>query len=100
MTAAIIGGGVIGSGWAARFLLNGWDVAVFDPGIDPERRVNAVVDNARHSLPALYDCALPAEGVPFWPIGRARAADLLRYDRRGGRRRRHGSRRACPSGWI
>ena len=63
MTAAIIGGGVIGSGWAARFLLNGWDVAVFDPGIDPERRVNAVVDNARHSLPALYDRALPAEGA-------------------------------------
>ena len=25
-TAAIVGGGVIGSGWAARFLLNGWDV--------------------------------------------------------------------------
>ena len=32
--AAIIGGGVIGGGWAARFLLNGWDVSVFDP--DPE----------------------------------------------------------------
>ena len=32
MRAAIIGGGVIGAGWAARFLLNGWDVAVFDPG--------------------------------------------------------------------
>ena len=63
MTAAIIGGGVIGSGWAARFLLNGWDVAVFDPGIDPERRVNAVLDNARHSLPALYERALPAEGA-------------------------------------
>ena len=24
--AAIIGGGVIGGGWLARFLLNGWDV--------------------------------------------------------------------------
>ena len=34
MKAAIIGGGVIGGGWAARFLLNGWDVAIFDP--DPE----------------------------------------------------------------
>ena len=32
--AAIVGGGVIGGGWLARFLLNGWDVAVFDP--DPE----------------------------------------------------------------
>ena len=32
--AAIIGGGVIGGGWAARFLLMGWDVVVADP--DPE----------------------------------------------------------------
>ena len=29
--AALIGGGVIGGGWAARFLLNGWDVNVFAP---------------------------------------------------------------------
>jgi len=27
---ALIGGGVIGGGWAARFLLNGIDVNVFD----------------------------------------------------------------------
>ena len=38
--AAIIGGGVIGGGWAARFLLNGWDVAVFDP--DPEAARKAI----------------------------------------------------------
>ena len=38
MRAAIIGGGVIGAGWAARFLLNGWDVAVFDPGPEAMRR--------------------------------------------------------------
>ena len=63
MRAAIIGGGVIGSGWAARFLLNGWDVAVFDPGIDAERRVREVLDNARRSLPALYDRALPDESL-------------------------------------
>ena len=30
----LVGGGVIGAGWAARFLLNGRDVAIFDP--DPE----------------------------------------------------------------
>ena len=29
--AAIIGGGVIGGGWAARFALNGWLVNLFDP---------------------------------------------------------------------
>ena len=37
--AAIIGGGVIGGGWAARFLLNGWDVGVFDPDPDAERKI-------------------------------------------------------------
>ena len=29
--AAIIGGGVIGAGWAARLALNGIDVSIFDP---------------------------------------------------------------------
>lgn len=60
--AAIIGGGVIGAGWAARFLLNGWDVAVFDLDPDATRKINAVLDNARRALPALYDMALPPEG--------------------------------------
>ncbi len=27
-TVAIIGGGVIGGGWAARFLLHGWRVQI------------------------------------------------------------------------
>ncbi|WP_152494391.1 carnitine 3-dehydrogenase [Roseovarius sp. THAF27] len=60
--AAIIGGGVIGGGWAARFLLNGWDVRVFDPDPQAERKVGEVLENARGALPMLYDCALPAEG--------------------------------------
>lgn len=33
MKAAVIGAGVIGGGWAARFLLNGHDVAVYDPSL-------------------------------------------------------------------
>ena len=41
--AAIIGGGVIGGGWAARFLLNGWDVGVFDPDPEAERKIAAVL---------------------------------------------------------
>ena len=60
--AAIIGGGVIGGGWAARFLLNGWDVAVFDPDPQAERRVGEVIANARAALPALSDTGLPPEG--------------------------------------
>ncbi|MEP4199029.1 MAG: carnitine 3-dehydrogenase [Aliishimia sp.] len=61
-TAAIIGGGVIGGGWAARFLLNGWDVQVFDPDPEAARKIGEVLDNARRSLPGLLDVALPDEG--------------------------------------
>ncbi len=62
-TASIIGGGVIGGGWAARFLLNGWDVRVFDPDPEAKRKIGEVLANARAALPMLYDYALPAEGA-------------------------------------
>jgi len=61
--AAIIGGGVIGGGWAARFLLAGWDVRVFDPDPEAERKINEVLANARRSLPGLSDVAPPVEGT-------------------------------------
>lgn len=61
-TAAIVGGGVIGGGWAARFLLNGWNVQVFDPDPEAERKINAVLSNARLALPALSDVPMPPEG--------------------------------------
>ncbi|MEL6913466.1 MAG: carnitine 3-dehydrogenase [Pseudomonadota bacterium] len=60
--AAVIGGGVIGGGWAARFLLNGWDVAVFDPDPEAARKLSEVLANARRALPGLYERALPGEG--------------------------------------
>ena len=60
--AAIMGGGVIGGGWAARFLLNGWDVRVFDPDPEARRKIGEVLDNARRSLPGLGDAPLPPEG--------------------------------------
>ncbi len=60
--AAIVGGGVIGGGWAARFLLHGWDVSVYDPHPNAEQRIAAIIDNARQSLPALADAPMPAEG--------------------------------------
>ncbi|MDG0989999.1 MAG: carnitine 3-dehydrogenase [Yoonia sp.] len=62
-SAAIIGGGVIGGGWAARFLLMGWDVRVFDPDPEAARKIGEVLDNARRSLPGLSDVSLPSEGV-------------------------------------
>lgn len=62
MKAAIVGGGVIGGGWAARFLLNGWDVAIFDPDPEAERKIGEVLANARRALPGLYDRSMPQEG--------------------------------------
>ncbi|KIN63960.1 L-carnitine dehydrogenase [Sulfitobacter noctilucicola] len=62
-TAAIIGGGVIGGGWAARFVLNGWNVQVFDPDPEAARKIGEVMANARRSLPGLTDVALPDEGA-------------------------------------
>ena len=61
-TAAIIGGGVIGGGWAARFLLMGWDVRVHDPDPEAARKIGEVLDNARRALPGLAAVAMPAEG--------------------------------------
>lgn len=62
MNIAIIGSGVIGGGWAARFLLNGHDVTVYDPAPNAQVALQSLLDNARTSLPALYDRPLPAEG--------------------------------------
>ena len=58
---AIIGGGVIGSAWAARFLLHGWQVNFYDPAPDADAVLNAVLEKARRWVPEVYD-HLPAEG--------------------------------------
>ncbi len=50
---ALIGGGVIGGGWAARFLLNGIDVNVFDPSDSAERSLNEMLSNARRAYSKL-----------------------------------------------
>lgn len=62
MKAAILGCGVIGAGWAARFLLMGWDVVVFDPQDGADQRLMRVIDAARRALPMIYDTGLPDEG--------------------------------------
>ncbi len=58
----LVGGGVIGAGWAARFLLNGHDVAVFDPGPDIERKLAEVIANARRAQAKLIFGAAMPEG--------------------------------------
>ncbi|MEM9521151.1 MAG: 3-hydroxyacyl-CoA dehydrogenase NAD-binding domain-containing protein [Actinomycetota bacterium] len=55
--AAIVGAGVIGSAWAARFALHGIDVKVSDPNPDARRIIDEVLDNARA---AWADLELPA----------------------------------------
>ena len=60
---AVIGGGVIGGGWVARFLLMGFDVKVFDPDPEAESKINQVIENARRSLPGLFEYLLPDEGT-------------------------------------
>ena len=60
--ASIVGGGVIGGGWAARFLLHGWQVAVYDPQPEASGRIKEILDNARIAAPALADVPMPAEG--------------------------------------
>ena len=59
---ACVGGGVIGGGWVARFLLAGIDVAVFDPHPEAERIVGEVVANAEAAYAALTTAPLPPRG--------------------------------------
>lgn len=59
--AACIGGGVIGAGWVARLVLNGIDVSIFDPDPEAERKVDAVMKNARAAYRQMAP-SLPKEG--------------------------------------
>jgi carnitine 3-dehydrogenase len=59
----LLGGGVIGGGWAARFVLNGADAQVFDPDPDAPRKLDEVLANARRAFGRLTLTPLPAEGT-------------------------------------
>jgi carnitine 3-dehydrogenase len=58
----LLGGGVIGGGWAARFLLHGFDVRLFDPAPDADRVVAEMLANARRAYRRLTLAPLPDEG--------------------------------------
>jgi carnitine 3-dehydrogenase len=49
-TLGLVGGGVIGSGWAARALAHGLDVVAYDPAPEGEAALRAAVDNAWPAL--------------------------------------------------
>jgi carnitine 3-dehydrogenase len=59
----LLGGGVIGAGWAARFALNGVDVRLYDPSPDAARGVEAVLANARRAYERLTLAPLPTAGT-------------------------------------
>lgn len=61
-TVGLLGGGIIGGGWAARFLLNGVDVQVYDPAPDAFECVQKTLVEARRAYRRLTTAALPMEG--------------------------------------
>ena len=75
MKAAIIGGGVIGGGWAARFLLHGWDVVVSDPNPKVAVQIDEILANAGQWLPALADVPMPPRGTLSFAASLAEAVD-------------------------
>src|SRR5580704_5428293 len=60
--AGLVGGGVIGAGWAARLLLNGYDVSIFDPDPEIGRKLDAVIGNARRANAKLFHGLTTPEG--------------------------------------
>jgi carnitine 3-dehydrogenase len=62
-SVGLLGGGVIGGGWAARFVLNGVDVRLYDPDPDAPRKVAEILDNARRAYARLTMVPLPPEGA-------------------------------------
>jgi carnitine 3-dehydrogenase len=61
-SAGLLGGGVIGGGWAARLVLNGVDVRVYDPDPDAARSLDETLTNARRAYGRLTLAPLPPEG--------------------------------------
>jgi len=53
MRVALIGGGVIGGGWAGRLVENGLDVVVHDPHPEAQRRVGEVLELAERAWASL-----------------------------------------------
>ena len=60
--AAVIGGGVIGAGWIARFVENGIDVGVYDPAPDARQKIDSVLENAEYAYAKLTMAPRPPQG--------------------------------------
>jgi len=62
-TVALLGGGVIGGGWAARFAMCGVDVRLYDPAPGADEAVREMLANARRAWRQLTLAPLPDEGA-------------------------------------
>lgn len=78
-TAAAIGGGVIGGGWIARFVLNGIDVKVFDPHPQAQRIVSEVIANAARAYGRLFLAPMPVRGKLIFTDTLAQAVEDADY---------------------
>lgn len=79
MRIAAIGGGVIGGGWIARFILSGHDVAVYDPHPEAQRIVGEVLANAARAWERLFLAPLPQPGRVTWAASIAEAVTGADY---------------------
>lgn len=79
MKIAAIGGGVIGGGWIARFILNGHDVSIFDPHPEAQRIVGEVMANASRAYDKLFQAPLPEPGRLIWTSSIAEAVAGMDY---------------------
>ncbi|MCP3368614.1 3-hydroxyacyl-CoA dehydrogenase NAD-binding domain-containing protein [Bradyrhizobium cajani] len=59
----LLGCGVIGGGWAARFILNGVDVRLYNPSPRALERAQEMLANARRAYRRLTLAPLPTEGA-------------------------------------
>src|SRR5260370_40850304 len=62
-TIGLLGGGVIGAGWAARCALNGHDIVVCDLDPEAERKIGEVMENARRAWSRMTLAPLGAPGT-------------------------------------
>jgi carnitine 3-dehydrogenase len=61
--AALLGSGVIGGGWAARLLLSGVDVALYDPAPEAAETARAALERAQRAWSRLTLVTPPAPGT-------------------------------------
>ena len=70
---AVLGAGVIGAGWIARFAENGVAVGLYDPAEDTREKVEAVLANAERAYSKLTMAPRPGMGAITYAASLAEA---------------------------